>query len=275
MLNEKKYQAFQEKYFQLVKKCLPMPEERKKHIELVDFGLSDPTGNTFEKIGLGVEVLVNKILPQGGYCGKVLLWLPGQFMPEHRHQTVYILSKKVGIPCGLVKIKERVKDFKPLSTYSEEEYNYLVQIDEKAEINSLLPFLKEDGEIRIGKTETFWCLYGSAWLFIPPGEGEEVSAPDQLARVPSEQHQYITPSHQIHLTPYQLCTIPTNTPHSIVAGEEGFIAVEFSTPSWDAADVFTDPQIRRETLIEVEKEGKKEVITATTYFEKQGLKLQG
>jgi D-lyxose ketol-isomerase len=74
-----------------------------------------------------------------------------------------------------------------------------------------------------GKEETFRCRRGLVHLTV---DGEEV-----LLR-PGDQH-----------------TIPPDTLHSFRAGPEGAVVSEFSSTSRDELDVFTDPEVRRETVI--------------------------
>ena len=70
-----------------------------------------------------------------------------------------------------------------------------------------------------GKEETFRCRSGLVHLHVG---GEEI------VLHPGDQH-----------------TIPPDTLHWFVAGDEGAIVSEFSTQSRDDADVFTDPRIVR------------------------------
>ena len=44
-------------------------------------------------------------------------------------------------------------------------------------------------------------------------------------------------------------TIPPDTLHSFTAGPEGAVVSEFSSTSRDDLDVFTDPEVRRETVV--------------------------
>ena len=44
-------------------------------------------------------------------------------------------------------------------------------------------------------------------------------------------------------------TIPPDTLHSFTAGAEGAVISEFSSPSRDELDVFSDPNVRRETVV--------------------------
>jgi D-lyxose ketol-isomerase len=70
-----------------------------------------------------------------------------------------------------------------------------------------------------GKEETFRCRRGTVHLWI--GERE-------LVLEPGAQH-----------------TIPPDTLHWFQAGDEGAVISEFSSPSRDELDVFTDPRIVR------------------------------
>ena len=74
-----------------------------------------------------------------------------------------------------------------------------------------------------GKEETFRCRRGRVTLHV---DGSE------LMLGPGEQF-----------------TIPPDTLHSFTAGPEGAVVSEFSSASRDDLDVFTDPQVRRETVV--------------------------
>ena len=75
-----------------------------------------------------------------------------------------------------------------------------------------------------GKEETFRCRSGRVHLYV---DGE------QIVLGPGEQH-----------------TIPPDTLHWFQAGPEGAVVSEFSSASRDDLDVFTDPEIRREPIVE-------------------------
>ena len=74
-----------------------------------------------------------------------------------------------------------------------------------------------------GKEETFRCRRGLVTLWV---DGREVV-----------------------LGPGEQFTIPPDTLHSFTAGSEGAVVSEFSSTSRDDLDVFTDPQVRRETVV--------------------------
>jgi D-lyxose ketol-isomerase len=75
-----------------------------------------------------------------------------------------------------------------------------------------------------GKEETFRCRAGAVRLLVA---GQEVA-----------------------LRPGEQFTIPPDTLHSFQAGPEGAVVSEFSSTSRDDLDVFTDPAVRRETVVE-------------------------
>jgi D-lyxose ketol-isomerase len=93
-----------------------------------------------------------------------------------------------------------------------------------------------------GKEETFRCRAGTVYLYT---EGEP--APHPAARVPADG--VFTVWHEIVLRPGDQYTVLPGTLHWFQAGDAGAIVSEFSTPSRDDLDVFTDPRIERETRV--------------------------
>ena len=91
-----------------------------------------------------------------------------------------------------------------------------------------------------GKEETFRCRWGEVNLYVP---GEPAENP--AGRVPEEYRSYFTVWHEIHLLPGQQYTLKEQTLHWFQAGDMGAVVSEFSTPSFDDADIFTIPQILR------------------------------
>lgn len=91
-----------------------------------------------------------------------------------------------------------------------------------------------------GKRETFRCRWGTVYLYV---EGEQTN--DRKAVVPRGSEEYYTVFHEIILTPGEQYTIEPDTWHWFQAGSEGAIISEFSTTSYDEADVFTDPRVKR------------------------------
>jgi D-lyxose ketol-isomerase len=75
-----------------------------------------------------------------------------------------------------------------------------------------------------GKEETFRCRRGSVVLRVAGRE--------------------------LELRPGEQFTIPPDTLHSFTAGLDGAVVTEFSSTSRDDLDVFTDPSVRRSTVVE-------------------------
>ncbi|WP_281275365.1 D-lyxose/D-mannose family sugar isomerase [Halorussus ruber] len=101
-----------------------------------------------------------------------------------------------------------------------------------------------------GKRETFRCRAGEVYLYVE-GDGDDGGdASDETPREewsvrPPMREEYYTASEEIHLEPGEQYTIPPDTRHWFKAGEEGAVISEFSSPSYDEKDVFTDPKIDR------------------------------
>lgn len=96
-----------------------------------------------------------------------------------------------------------------------------------------------------GKTETFRCRRGVVYLYVP---GEPTV--NMKGRVPEGSEDYYTVFFEIELTPGRQYTISPDTLHWFQAGGEGAVVSEFSSPSDDESDIFTDPRIRRTTRVE-------------------------
>jgi len=91
-----------------------------------------------------------------------------------------------------------------------------------------------------GKRETFRCRYGKVFLYT---EGKRVNNPK--THPPAGDEKYYTVYHEIILLPGNQYTIKKDTLHWFKAGDEGAVISEFSSPSDDASDIFTDPRIKR------------------------------
>ena len=92
----------------------------------------------------------------------------------------------------------------------------------------------------VGKEETFRCRAGAVWLYV---EGEPARNP--VCAAPAGDEEWYTVWHEIRLLPGEQYTLRPDTPHWFQAGDEGAIVSEFSTPSFDEFDIFTNPNIRR------------------------------
>lgn len=95
-----------------------------------------------------------------------------------------------------------------------------------------------------GKEETFRCRWGTVWLYVEGAATEAIAA-----HIPPGSESAYTVFHQITLTPGDQYTIPPNTRHWFQAGDAGAVVSEFSSPSDDASDIFTDPRIVRVPLV--------------------------
>ncbi|HWQ14741.1 MAG TPA: hypothetical protein VNL77_18225 [Roseiflexaceae bacterium] len=95
-----------------------------------------------------------------------------------------------------------------------------------------------------GKEETFRCRWGTVYLYV---EGEPT--PNPAARPPAHRAHTYTVWHEVVLRPGEQHTIMPDTLHWFQAGPEGAVVSEFSTRSRDEYDIFTDPDIRRATVI--------------------------
>ncbi|MFC7079022.1 D-lyxose/D-mannose family sugar isomerase [Halorussus caseinilyticus] len=98
-----------------------------------------------------------------------------------------------------------------------------------------------------GKRETFRCRAGEVYLYVETEDADDASASDRdgWSVSPPMREEFYTASEEIHLEPGDQYTIPPDTRHWFVAGEQGAVVSEFSSPSYDEKDVFTDPEIDR------------------------------
>jgi D-lyxose ketol-isomerase len=91
-----------------------------------------------------------------------------------------------------------------------------------------------------GKEETFRCRAGLVYLYV---SGESNCKPQMHGL--DKYAQYLNVAHQIVLHPGEQYTLAPDTLHWFRAGSEGAIVSEFSSPSTDENDIFTDPRIQR------------------------------
>lgn len=91
-----------------------------------------------------------------------------------------------------------------------------------------------------GKEETFRCRSGIVYLYI---EGEPTQ--HKSVETPELGQEFYTVFKEIALKPGDQYTIDISTKHWFKAGNEGAIVSEFSTPSFDERDIFTNPNIER------------------------------
>ena len=96
-----------------------------------------------------------------------------------------------------------------------------------------------------GKEETFRCQWGELYLYMP---GQPTLTPQ--ARPPEHRKHTYTVWQETILRPGDQVTSPPNTFHWFQAGPEGAVVWSFSSRAIDVQDVFTDPDVRRVTVIE-------------------------
>jgi len=99
-----------------------------------------------------------------------------------------------------------------------------------------------------GKRETFRCRAGEVYLYVESEDETETvdtESADDWSVAPPLREEFYTASDEIRLEPGEQYTIPPDTRHWFAAGEEGAVISEFSSPSYDEKDVFTDPKIDR------------------------------
>jgi D-lyxose ketol-isomerase len=96
-----------------------------------------------------------------------------------------------------------------------------------------------------GKEETFRCRWGEVYLYVP---GEPAAEPK--AYLPDEFVKHVNYWHEIILRPGEQYTLLPDTTHWFQGGPNGAVVSEFSTHNDDASDIFSDPRIIREPIIE-------------------------
>ena len=95
-----------------------------------------------------------------------------------------------------------------------------------------------------GKAETLRCAWGEVYLLT---EGEPT--PDPEAQPPAHRRGTYTVWHEVVLRPGDQVTLPPNVLHWFQAGPNGCVVWSFSSRATDVQDVFTDPEIQRETVV--------------------------
>lgn len=95
-----------------------------------------------------------------------------------------------------------------------------------------------------GKEETFRCEWGTLFLY---GVGEPSKHPK--GHPPGHRKATYTVWHEYILEPGEQVTFPPNLPHWFQAGPHGAVVWSFSTKAIDLRDVFTDTNVKRQTMI--------------------------
>jgi hypothetical protein len=142
----------------------------------------------------------------------------------------------------------KIKDEKPVFRFKNEE-NLIVQSkfkDEKIISNEKILFHFE------GKSETFKIIYGDMIVFAD--DAKILSSPIDPYLIPDRfqsiihklrDNEKITTKSMMYMTAGAEILLPKYAKHALVAGEKGAVFLEFSTPSLDEADVFTDKKVIR------------------------------
>ena len=91
-----------------------------------------------------------------------------------------------------------------------------------------------------GKEETFRCRWGTVYLYTA-GPATE----NPRGTVPEDRKPYFTVWNETVLQPGDQFTVNPDKLHWFQAGPEGAVLSEFSTPSTDELDIFTDPEVQR------------------------------
>ncbi len=95
-----------------------------------------------------------------------------------------------------------------------------------------------------GKAETLRCEWGALYLY-----AEGLPTPTPRGTPPAHRRHTYTVWHESVLAPGDQSTMPPNTLHWFQAGPEGAVVWSFSSRATDVQDIFTDPDIRRETVV--------------------------
>lgn len=237
-------------------------------LEVATFNCSE-TFEEFQQIGLGLETVVIFRSGDGqGHTGKVLMNLPGQLLLEHGHVDTIVLKKAAQIAPGFVRLRELINGFTGVKQNNSdasvvtdaggnEIYLYRdsdFQIVQAANGMDEYPAGADVVEVFPGKSETFKAIYGDGVLFAdtalvvycPPGVNPDLIPSELLPMVGKvRKEQVITTRRMIYMTQGMNVLLSKNTKHAFMAGQHGCVYLEFSTPSMDEADRFTDTKVIR------------------------------
>jgi D-lyxose ketol-isomerase len=95
-----------------------------------------------------------------------------------------------------------------------------------------------------GKAETLRCEWGEIYLYT---EGEPADNP--VGHPPPHRRATYTVWHEVVLHPGEQVTLPPDTWHWFQAGPAGGVVWSFSSRAVDVQDVFSDPEVQRETVV--------------------------
>lgn len=237
-------------------------------LEVATFNCSE-TFDEFQRIGLGLETVVIFRSDDGqGHTGKVLMNLPGQLLLEHGHVDTVVLKKDASVAPGFVHLRDLINGFSGIKKYNsdasvaldDDGNEIFIHRDSETEIvqaeNGLDEYPAGDEVLDIfpGKSETFKAVYGDGVLFAdtaqviycPEGVDPDV-IPDELLPMVGKirEEQAITTERMIYMTKGMNVLLSKNTRHAFMGGKNGCVYLEFSTPSMDEADRFTDKRVIR------------------------------
>jgi len=241
-----------------------------ERIEVANFNCSE-TMAEFERVGLGLEtVVIHRDESGGGHTGKVLMNLPGQLLLEHGHVDTIVLRLDADLAPGFLPLNRLINGFcgirqcrsdATVATDAAGREIFLYRDDEAQIVQArdgLSPYPAERAAEVVavfpGKSETFKAIYGDGVLFAdtaqvvyaPPGARPDV-IPGELQPLVDQvrREQRITTRGMIHMTGGMNVLLAKNTRHAFLGGRRGCVYLEFSTPSMDEADRFTDPRVIR------------------------------
>lgn len=259
------------RYAELYKKALPGSGGiEKDRLEIATFNCSE-TIEEFQEVGLGLEtVVIFRDESGNGHTGKVLLNLPDQLLLEHGHVDTIVLKKDTTVAEGFIPLSKLVNGFGGIVKYNSDgsmacdedgspEYLYSETdcqiVQAKNGLDGYPPENTSDIVVVLpGKSETFKAIYGDGVLFAdtaqvvycPPGVDPDTIPEALLPMVEKVRaEQEITTTRMIYMTKGMNVLLAKNTRHAFLGGLDGCVYLEFSTPSMDEADRFTDKRVIR------------------------------
>ena len=180
MITRQEQEAARNKAAALIKKSgLIIRPDEIEAMETADFGLG-----TLDETGCQIVTLVST----ERLVVKVLILLPGQTLPEHRHP--------------------RLGDYE-------------------------------------GKEETVRCEWGRVHVFTPG----EMSGNPSIGKPPERRKHTYTAWQEHLLEPGEQVTLPPGTAHWFQGGPEGAVFWSFTTRAVDLEDIFSDPNVQRQTMV--------------------------
>jgi len=171
---------------------------------------------------------------------------------KNRVQAIYAKSKIILTDEELSAID--YADF-GLNNWEEEGLNLILYVNNDrycAKEMALLPnqtcpeHVHPDWNENEGKQETFRCRWGDVYLYVEDKNSLPLTLKGTDIKLPVKNQQYYTANKGYHLNAGEQHTIPPKTKHWFQAGSKGAVISEFSSPSFDKYDEFTNPNVKRE-----------------------------